>query len=676
MKNYKFILAFVSFSLFTISVKSQNVGIGQTFPTNTLHITPIVPGSEPLRVDALKAFSVGDTSFMVINPSNGVVRYMNISNLKTVIGKQKLDTSQIVSIIYNYGDTLLSNTRFITNLGDTLLNNYSFQTNLRNTLLGDSTFLSNLSDSIETDIDSLILTGTILTAYENGTIASVDLSSLSLKPDTSIILSLLYNNGDTLITNSFFMKRLTDSLLGDSMFLSNLSDSIETDIDSLRLTGTILTAYENGKIVSVDLKPLSDSINLNDWHTNGNLGTTRGVDFLGTIDSVPLQIKTNNIHHWSFREDGGIDFVNPGNNVFLGNRTGELMLPGSYSNVFIGNGAGRQTTAANSNVFIGSAAGINNYTGGNNTFIGHSSGFNNESGNENVNIGDGSGHHNKHGSQTVNVGFNAGYGNTTSTGNTNVGYKAAYTTYFGTNSVTLGSQAGYSALGLDKSVLVGSFAGYNAFIAENVLYLGYQSGFNSSSGSNNTFLGNKSGFSNTTGSGNVFIGNGSGGLQVTDSNLLFIANSDTVSPLIYGEFDNGLLKVNGKVQIENVSKENTVTSTTKLLVHDDASKDLKYINVSDITISSIKTVTSSYSVLSSDATILVDAAAGSVTITLPAPIVGKKYIIKKIDYSTNTVGVQTTGGALIEGLSVLLTLSSAMQTMVLQSDGINWYLIN
>ena len=59
----------------------------------------------------------------------------------------------------------------------------------------------------------------------------------------------------------------------------------------------------------------------------------------------------------------------------------------------------------------------------------------------------------------------------------------------------------------------------------------------------NTFLGEGSG-TNATGDGNVFLGYRAGYFE-TGSNLLYIDNSDTDAPLIWGDFENDLLRFNG-----------------------------------------------------------------------------------------------------------------------------------
>ena len=53
---------------------------------------------------------------------------------------------------------------------------------------------------------------------------------------------------------------------------------------------------------------------------------------------------------------------------------------------------------------------------------------------------------------------------------------------------------------------------------------------------------------NINGTYNVFLGN-KAGQNETGSNKLYIANSNTATPLIYGEFDNSIVGINGKLGI-------------------------------------------------------------------------------------------------------------------------------
>lgn len=81
--------------------------------------------------------------------------------------------------------------------------------------------------------------------------------------------------------------------------------------------------------------------------------------------------------------------------------------------------------------------------------------------------------------------------------------------------------------------------------------IGRNSAYSLTSGSQNTVLGNGAMFSNTTGTGNVMIGFNAG-FDATGNNKLYIANSDTMSPLIYGEFNNSYLKINGTLEATTI----------------------------------------------------------------------------------------------------------------------------
>ena len=56
----------------------------------------------------------------------------------------------------------------------------------------------------------------------------------------------------------------------------------------------------------------------------------------------------------------------------------------------------------------------------------------------------------------------------------------------------------------------------------------------------------------STGSSNVFLGFGAG-IYETGSNKLYIANSNSGLPLVYGEFDNKLLYINGNFRATGTS---------------------------------------------------------------------------------------------------------------------------
>ena len=95
-------------------------------------------------------------------------------------------------------------------------------------------------------------------------------------------------------------------------------------------------------------------------------------------------------------------------------------------------------------------------------------------------------------------------------------------------------------------------------------FLGSRTGLLTTIGNHNTFIGSSSGNTNVSGNYNTYLGSNSGGLSTgsynvflgyqagyneTGSNKLYIENSNSSSPLIYGEFDNDLLKCNGHFSV-------------------------------------------------------------------------------------------------------------------------------
>jgi hypothetical protein len=115
----------------------------------------------------------------------------------------------------------------------------------------------------------------------------------------------------------------------------------------------------------------------------------------------------------------------------------------------------------------------------------------------------------------------------------------------------VGNSAGINNTGGDNTFL-GYAAGLSSTVAFGNIFLGGYTGFANTTGYNNTFLGLYAGYSNQTGIGNVFLGMGAGESE-TGSNTLYIDNcvsgGGCVSPLIYGEFDNHLLRFNGVTHV-------------------------------------------------------------------------------------------------------------------------------
>jgi hypothetical protein len=88
---------------------------------------------------------------------------------------------------------------------------------------------------------------------------------------------------------------------------------------------------------------------------------------------------------------------------------------------------------------------------------------------------------------------------------------------------------------------------------------------------------------------------------------------------------------------------------------------------------SIVSISSNTTLANGNTAILVDASAGTKTITLPAPTAGKIFHIKKIDSSTNTVVISPPSGTIDGAASKSLLTKNDSLTII--SDGINFFLI-
>lgn len=193
------------------------------------------------------------------------------------------------------------------------------------------------------------------------------------------------------------------------------------------------------------------------------------------------------------------------------------------------------TDPGNENTFIGRAAGDANppgrMTGDKNTFIGAYAGQLNTTGDDNTFIGTSAGQDNTTGSENTFIGQDAGHENTTGWFNTFIGEGAGYNISTGKWNTFIGGLAGHE----------GTTDIYNTFI-------GFQAG-RSAKGSHNTYIGASAGNSNV-GNYNVFIGSGAGPSGRNVSNRLYINGKSRV-PLIYGEFDNYFVAINGNLQIRD-----------------------------------------------------------------------------------------------------------------------------
>lgn len=269
-----------------------------------------------------------------------------------------------------------------------------------------------------------------------------------------------------------------------------------------------------------------------DWSLTGNSGTNTNTNFLGTTDNVDLIFKRNN-RRAAFIGDGTFD-------------------PGTF-NSNNGNTSFGDNSLLNPTVNIGTQTGVRNSAFGVNVMPGLTTGQ------RNTGAGDFALYSNTTGNENTAIGVGALFSNTISSGQTAIG-RNALTSFNGPNTANIGNTAvGFSALR------------------------------NTITGVSNTALGFEA-LRNTTGSGNVGIGYHAGRLE-TGSNKLYIENSnaDANNALIYGEFDNNIVRVNGTLQVNNPATINgyalpNVRGTANQVLQTDGAGATNWVSTTSLSI--------------------------------------------------------------------------------------------
>lgn len=212
-------------------------------------------------------------------------------------------------------------------------------------------------------------------------------------------------------------------------------------------------------------------------------------------------------------------------NVFLGNFAGSqngldsTFVNSGHANTGVGYWALRDNTNGLSNTAVGAYALSDNTTGNSNTSIGDLSMISNTTGYVNTAVGGGSLRSNTSGYNNSAVGLNAMNSNKT-----------------GNNSVAFGFRSGVWDTTSVRNVYIGANAG-----------AGGPTTSSKHDKFNNVMVGYGAG-ENAKGDSNVFLGYQSG-KEETGNNRLYIENTDgdSTQALIYGEFDNDIIRLNGKV---------------------------------------------------------------------------------------------------------------------------------
>lgn len=429
---------------------------------------------------------------------------------------------------------------------------YSNQTGMRNIFIGyqagynemgsDKLYIEN-SDSVnpliygEFDNDLVNINGqlnVISTSTPQFTLTN-GATTATFALDAGGDLTIAASGGDI----SFGNENLTTTgdITAETINTNNII-SIGTELD-IRTTSI---SFDN-TLVDVDL-------------VDGNLITT-GQGIFGNLDVDTLNLNGNVISDSTGTISFADDHVTTTGDITASHYNNlKIDLTGTR-NIFLGEtSAGDSITSGTDNICMGTAAGNALTSGVENFFFGYNAGLVTTTGGYNFGLGVAAGAYITGGSFNTGVGRTSIYGVGNGSGNVGIGYKALW---------------GVAGNNPNYNTVIGSFA----FGGTNT----------SKSGSENTILGYRAGNLLVSGSGNVFLGYMAGG-QELGSNKLYIDNSNTTTPLIYGEFDNNLVRIGGHLELIDNNKIKLGTGKDVEIYYDNANLviDSSIIAASDLNI--------------------------------------------------------------------------------------------
>jgi len=155
---------------------------------------------------------------------------------------------------------------------------------------------------------------------------------------------------------------------------------------------------------------------------------------------------------------------------------------------------------------------------------------------------------NSFGSENSFFGKDAGFGTTSGSSNSIFGFQSGLKNRDGYFNCFFGKSSGYSNDDGVRNVFIGNNSGFDNDSGSRNVCIGSESGYNNIAGDNNTNLGFFSGGLIEEGSSNICIGFQAGPFGSV-SNRLYIDVETDDDPLIYGEFDNDLVRINGSFEV-------------------------------------------------------------------------------------------------------------------------------
>ena len=318
------------FIFISLQTAAQNVGIGNTAPSNKLHVTA---SANPLRLEGLQS-GAGTDSLLTVD-ATGVVR-------------RRINNVTAWSLSGNAGTSAVSNF-----LGTTDYTSFSIRTNNQR-----SAFI---------DADS---------TRRNNSLGSKSLN---------VITSGIGNNAIGFVALSNVSTGSSNVAMGDSAAFN-----ITTGINNISLgTDALLAAISSSGNVAIGTNALRNTISSENIAIGNNAAAANFV--ASNVLAIGANSLKNNQASFTQMAIGNNALLNINGgieNIGIGFNSG-LSLTSSNYNVLLGHYALSSTTGASNNTIIGHNAGLAYTATGstNNTFIGYQAGFSQIGGTGNTYVG-------------------------------------------------------------------------------------------------------------------------------------------------------------------------------------------------------------------------------------------------------------------------------------------------
>jgi hypothetical protein len=505
------------------------------------------------QIDVIKISSAGNVGIGTITPSaklhtTGTVRFENYKNnaagdsVLTTDANGNLKLKALTALPAGWGLTGNNGTTVANFLGTVDNNSLRFRTNNLQRMVLDSN--GNVGIGVSNPTEKLTIAGNNKILF---TPVSVQNQTSSIGTDIydNLAINVGMNLGKSIAFGDLSSSWIARFAANGASFRSNVGIGIENPVVQLHTNGAV--RFENYKNNAA-----GDSVLTTD--ANGNL-MLKAL----TAPSTGWSLAGNNIYNNNIG-NVGIGNTNPAYKFDLtgtarikaatNSNTPFLIIDDSTSGLrALEMRAYWEPIVSSASIYIGDSSGVstvhnNAYSSVNNTSIGSKSFSKLTSGGWNTAIGQ-----------------SALSSLTTGNFNTALGQGSLRALVTGDDNTAIGQASmvfktsGFGNTGIGSNSLQYSNGNENTAIGKGALG-------NSASGSNNTALGRSAG-RDISGDNNVFIGRFAGYNAGTINNRLYIDNdgTDAKQPLLYGEFDNSFLKINGKAQVTDTLSITTMSNT-------------------------------------------------------------------------------------------------------------------